>query len=407
MKARLTALSLCAVCLLFQANAAEPTAAEQRQFLVTKAKAEKGDIEAQFDLGHMYLKGTVVAKDEVEAAKWFRKAAEQNNLSAQSSLGFLYANGLGVKRDYGEAVKWARKAAEQNDATGQNLLGSLYANGKGAWQDFDEAVIWYRKAANQGDAKAQRNLGLSLIRGQGVVKNSTEAIRWLHKSAEQNDTEAQLRLGYAYFDGELVEQDFQEAKKWLQRATEQKSNDEVVKAARSGLREIERFPILKTATKRAWNELQKADSEVQKVEDAVEKLSKAKLLYSQVDLEDVDPSLTAYIEACVENFKSVHRSLLSTKERQQSAKELGMLVGALFGSALNDRNPQAGAAGGALLGRLAAEGLSISSIERLRLNTKDVFDKISAWEDKRVVMREELRQTLSHKYGTKFLNAVD
>ena len=58
--------------------------------------------------------GQGVAKDEVEAVKWYRKAAEQNDADAQNNLGVCYANGQGVAKDEVEAVKWYRKAAEQN-----------------------------------------------------------------------------------------------------------------------------------------------------------------------------------------------------------------------------------------------------------------------------------------------------
>jgi TPR repeat protein len=67
--------------------------------------------------------GQGVAKDEVEAVKWYRKAAEQNDAEAQYNLGLCYANGQGVAKDEAEAVKWYRKAAEQNDADAQYNLG--------------------------------------------------------------------------------------------------------------------------------------------------------------------------------------------------------------------------------------------------------------------------------------------
>ena len=65
----------------------------------TKAKAEKGDAEAQYSLGVRYDNGDGVAKDEIEAVKWYRKAAEQNYASAQYNLGLCYYNGQGVAKD--------------------------------------------------------------------------------------------------------------------------------------------------------------------------------------------------------------------------------------------------------------------------------------------------------------------
>ena len=56
-----------------------------------RAKAEKGDAQSQYQLGHAFANGSLgVAKDQVEAVKWFRKAAEQNLADAQDYLGVCY-----------------------------------------------------------------------------------------------------------------------------------------------------------------------------------------------------------------------------------------------------------------------------------------------------------------------------
>ena len=67
-----------------------------------------------------------MAEDDVEAVKWYRKAAEQNYAPAQYNLGLCYDHGDGVAENQVEAVKWYRKAAEQNDAEAQYNLGICY-----------------------------------------------------------------------------------------------------------------------------------------------------------------------------------------------------------------------------------------------------------------------------------------
>ena len=57
------------------------------------AKAKAGDADSEFRLGVSYTIGRGVAKDEVEAVKWYRKAAEQNVAEAQTNLGTMYASG--------------------------------------------------------------------------------------------------------------------------------------------------------------------------------------------------------------------------------------------------------------------------------------------------------------------------
>src|ERR1041385_5454315 len=111
--------------------AAQQNKADQKPIGEVKAKAEAGDPESQAELGLRFSRGTGVAKDQVEAVKWYRKAAVQNDATAQYSLGFCYTNGEGVAKDHAEAAKWYRKAAEQNLAAAQYNLGVSYAHGEG------------------------------------------------------------------------------------------------------------------------------------------------------------------------------------------------------------------------------------------------------------------------------------
>ena len=80
-----------------------------------------------------------MAKDEVEAVKWFRKAAEQNVRRGSIQSGRLLRDGQGVAKDYVEAVKWFRKAAEQNYARLNSIWASATIRAK-AWR----RIMWRR-----------------------------------------------------------------------------------------------------------------------------------------------------------------------------------------------------------------------------------------------------------------------
>ena len=73
-----------------------------------------------------------------------RALAEAGVADAQYNLGVMYATGRGVTQDYAEAVRWYRLAAGQGDADAQYNLGVMYANGRGVSQDAAEAVRWYQ-----------------------------------------------------------------------------------------------------------------------------------------------------------------------------------------------------------------------------------------------------------------------
>jgi len=146
MKALLAAL-LFAFCLLCPCAHAQQDEAARSRFLAVEAKAKQGDAVAQCELGLYYYNGTGVAKDFVEAVKWYRKAAEQGDAFAQLTLGSSYYFGNDVEKDFVEAVKWYRKAAEQGNADGQHDLGVCYGNGYGVAKDFVEAYAWWNLAS--------------------------------------------------------------------------------------------------------------------------------------------------------------------------------------------------------------------------------------------------------------------
>ena len=70
----------------------------------------------------------------------------------------MFAEGRGVAKDVVEAARWYHRAAEQGDANAQNILGRLYVSGEGIGRDEAAALHWFALAAQQGHADAQMNL---------------------------------------------------------------------------------------------------------------------------------------------------------------------------------------------------------------------------------------------------------
>jgi len=141
--------------------------------------AERGDPEAQLNLGLMYEMGWGPARNLDAAAAWYRKAAEQGNHFAQDSLGSL----LSRSEQYEEAMQWFLKAAEQGNASAQNNLGYMHSQGRGVPRDPVRAYMWYAIAAETEPegygAKARRNMdivGKTLSAGQ-----KSEALRLAHE----------------------------------------------------------------------------------------------------------------------------------------------------------------------------------------------------------------------------------
>ena len=140
----------------------------------TRARAERGDAEAQFDLAVSYGSSAGERLDFAQAAIWYRKADEQNHSLAQFNLGVMYARGQGVAQDDAEAARWIRRAADQGDAGAQFNLGmrchraSMGPGKADAAESRVEAFKWFQLAAAQGykDSVASRD---------SVTRNMTRA----------------------------------------------------------------------------------------------------------------------------------------------------------------------------------------------------------------------------------------
>jgi len=170
------------------------------------------------DAGAAYKRG-----DFATAARIYQTLAERGDANAQNNLGVMYVNGQGTRRDYNQAVKWFRQAAALGSPAAQFNLGETYFRGRGVEQDLLAAARWYSRAAEQGYAQAQFTLAVLYLIGAGVPANSQKAAYWFERAAAQGHPEAQQELGEMYGAGRGVPKDLVSAYKWLalSRATAQ------------------------------------------------------------------------------------------------------------------------------------------------------------------------------------------
>jgi TPR repeat protein len=142
--------------------------------------AELGNARAQNNLGAMFQDGVGVYRNYNEALKWYLMAASGGNVQAQKNLGDLYED-IGVpsmcrdpeskKVSLGcfwvrnlddpndvEAVKWYLRAAEKGHPGAMTNLARMFALGYGAKKNCAAARRWFNKAASAGNEAAADNL---------------------------------------------------------------------------------------------------------------------------------------------------------------------------------------------------------------------------------------------------------
>lgn len=180
--------------------------------------ADRGDADAQFELGLRLITGEGLKKNTEEGVKFVEKAAKQKHLRAQHVLGNLFEDGEGVKKDLAKAAEWYRSSAELGFALSQHRLGVMYEEGKGVKKDTAKAAEWFKKAADQGDPPSQTAYASKLERGDGIAKSASKAALWYLKAAQQDFVPAMTRLANLYYTGQGVPVDYRRAGAWYRRA---------------------------------------------------------------------------------------------------------------------------------------------------------------------------------------------
>jgi TPR repeat protein len=199
-----------------------------------RARAEQGDVKAEYELGSRYYYGQGEPKDYAEAIRWYQKSADQSYPTAELALGLIYHLGHGVRQDDAEAVCWYTKGANHGNTDAQNYLAYMYSYGYGVAQDYGQALLWYRRAADQGSAYAETEIGGMYYRGHGVPQDSAQAVNWYRKAADQGYAKGEYNLGFMLYYGKGIAPNLFEARRWFRKAAVQ-GDQHAVRAIGEGL----------------------------------------------------------------------------------------------------------------------------------------------------------------------------
>ena len=188
-------------------------------FEYVKGKAEKGDRDAQRELGYHYCKSYIPHWSQIEsmaepnksfwtdcvqsnvvALKWFKMAALQGDAQAQFELSECYSGNRGSKADFSEAAKWCRLSAEQGFRDAQFKLGKLCGWGEGVPEDQKESSAWYLKAAQNNHADGQYMVGRGILDEKQSTTPQTGAASWIRAAAYQGHDRALIVLGNCHLN---------------------------------------------------------------------------------------------------------------------------------------------------------------------------------------------------------------
>ncbi len=116
--------------------------------------ADRGDADAQFNLGHAYRLGRGVPQNLTLAEQWYERAARSGHMEAQAMYGvILFQNGRRT-----EAMPFIQRGAEAGDPRAQYVYGTALFNGDLAPRDWVRAYAMMSRSAAQGLAPAATQL---------------------------------------------------------------------------------------------------------------------------------------------------------------------------------------------------------------------------------------------------------
>jgi hypothetical protein len=221
-----------------------------------RQSAEKGNLDAQFQLAKRYQTGDGVPQDPSEAFKWMQKAAEHDGSKssvvsdARCQLGLMYEKGEGIMPDLTKAHDLFLSAVQDCMYAGNSAmfsLGQMYEKGIGVAQNDHLAAEFYAgKTRNYNypdkypngfieylgsGTEAIENLLHLWAQGRGFPDDRDKAVPGYRKPEDLiasragsiTTAKAQYYVGEIYYQGKLVPKDVAKAADWFNKAATQGS----------------------------------------------------------------------------------------------------------------------------------------------------------------------------------------
>jgi TPR repeat protein len=187
----------------------------QEALAAVRADAERGDPQAMFTMGGLYVDGLIVQRnfsvarewyeksagaglpegifnvgvcwetgmgseaDPVKAAEFFKRAADMNLPQALFKMSVILDGGLGVERDAAAAMDYLRRAADARHPDAAAIMGLVYLNGtNGEKPDGEKGLVMLKVAAEAGNVEAMKNIAVVYKDGIQTAASPADALKW-------------------------------------------------------------------------------------------------------------------------------------------------------------------------------------------------------------------------------------
>ena len=164
-------------------------------------QAHKGDVDAQFQLGHDYYWGLIAEdglRDYKSARTWLAMAAANGHSEAQTYLGRIYRYGRGVEKDLAAAETYFNQARRNGFNEVYFDLGEMLLVEEYPQKDIQKGLDYMLRAAEGGSALAISYLSSFYFYGENVPQDYKKALYWAEQGIKQNSTSCYGLAGFIY-----------------------------------------------------------------------------------------------------------------------------------------------------------------------------------------------------------------
>lgn len=172
-------------------------------FAALRQEANRGDSDAEVNLGYLYARGQGVPADQAAAFHLYDLSAQQGNGEGMNGLGYKYQFGTGIKPDINQAIRWYCAALHQGNPRAMNNLALMLDTGKDVPRDVAAARNLWQQSIGHSDVNGMYNLGLSLIKSPDRPEDRQIGTRWMIEAANRGQIGAQQILRQSGYRGAL------------------------------------------------------------------------------------------------------------------------------------------------------------------------------------------------------------
>lgn len=185
-------------------------------------KASKSQYhQSWFQLAYTFLDKSCEVYNSERGDYWVKRILKENNPDYFYELAHAYLDGERIEQSTKLAVKFFKNASELGCIDAKLRLAEIYATGEGVRKNIDLLNTYLEEIYASNNARRISRVAGDLEYDENLRQSGARAFNWYKKAAQLGDAYAQMKVGRLYRDGKDCRKSYKLAESWLMKAAEQ------------------------------------------------------------------------------------------------------------------------------------------------------------------------------------------